>query len=239
MNGLIYKDLYLNRKSLRMIFLPFLLIPQTIMAQTVNNEPDSSVFMSILIAELLIMFFGYMNISGMMKYDENRMWASFVVSTPQSARGQVASKYYFALIILIGTFFLSYIYDILATAVRTDELSAVPLMTDLFSAVMLMVSVEIPFSIRFGSSGGNKYRAMLFLVIVLAAIVYFLFGDISIFGNIDRLVDRIIKFMNGEDLPGAVLILISLFPYFSAAMFYLSYRLSCRLYIKGIESLDE
>ena len=238
MSGLIFKEFYQNRKLLWFLFFPFLLIPG-IISEAVRGTSANSIMMSVMLYEVIIMFFGYMVTAGIMKYDERRAWAAFIVSTPQAAKGQVASKYYFTLIVLIGTVFVSYIYDVVACAAGNVDFSGLPIISNLFFLLIFILSVEIPFSIRFGSDNGNKYRAMIFILLLFAGMVYILFGDLSIFGEPEKIAESLIKLINGEGIPDALLIIMGIFPYFSIVMFYLSYKLSCRLYIKGIESFEK
>lgn len=239
MSGLIFKEFYQNRKLLWFVFFPFLLIPGTIISEAARGTPANSIMMSVMLYEVIIMFFGYMVTAEMMKYDERKAWAAFIVSTPQAAKGQVASKYYFSLIVLVGSIFVSYIYDVVACAAADLDFSALPFTANLFFLLLFMLSVEIPFSIRFGSVNGNKYRAMIFILLLFAGMVYILFGDLSIFGEPEKIAESLIKIINGEGIPDALLIIMGIFPYFSIVMFYLSYKLSCRLYIKGIESFEK
>lgn len=239
MSGLIFKEFYQNRKLLWFIFFPFLLIPGNIVSEAARGASPNSIMMSVMLYEAIIMFFGYMVTTEMMKYDERKAWAAFIVSTPQAARGQVASKYYFSLIVLVGSAFVSYIYDVIACAAADLDFSALPIISNLFFLLIFMLSVEIPFSIRFGSVNGSKYRAIIVILLLFAGMVYFLFGDLSIFGEPEKIAESLMKIINGEGLPDALLILMGIFPYFSLAMFYLSYKLSCRLYIKGIESFEK
>lgn len=239
MSGLIFKEFYQNRKLLWLIPFPFLLIPGTIISEAARGASDNDIMMSVMYSESIMMFFGYMVTTGIMKYDERRAWAAFIVSTPQAARGQVASKYYFSLIVFIGSAFISYVFDVIACAAGGIDFSGLSLISNLFFVLLIISSVEIPFSIRFGSDNGNKYRAMIIMLLLFAGMVYFLFGDLSIFGEPDKIAERLIKILNGEGLPDLMLIAMGIFPYFSIAMFYLSYKLSCRFYTKGIESFEK
>ncbi|WP_432649716.1 ABC-2 transporter permease [Huintestinicola sp.] len=238
MSGLIFKEFYQNRKLLWFIFFPFLLIPG-IVSEAARGTSANSIMMSVMLYEVIIIFYGYMVTAEMMKYDERKAWAAFIISTPQAARGQVASKYGFSLIVLVGSVFVSYIYDVIACAAADLDFSALPFISNLFFLLILMLSVEIPFSIRFGSVNGNKYRAMIVILLLFAGMVYLLFGDLSIFGEPEKLIDSLIKLVKGEGIPDALLIIMGIFPYFSIVMFCLSYKLSCRLYIKGIESFEK
>lgn len=239
MSGLIFKEFYQNRKLLWFLFFPFLLIPGTIVSEAAQGTSANSIMMSVMLSEVIIMFFGYMVTAEMMKNDERKAWAAFIISTPQAARGQVASKYYFSLIVLVGSVFVSYIYDVIACAAADLDFSALPFISNLFFILLLMLSVEIPFSIRYGIVNGNKYRAMIVILLLFAGMVYLLFGDLSIFGEPEKIAESLIKIINGEGVPDALLIIMGIFPYFSIVMFYLSYKLSCRLYIKGIESFEK
>ncbi|MCI7767915.1 MAG: ABC-2 transporter permease [Oscillospiraceae bacterium] len=238
MSGLIFKDFYLNRKYLWFFIAPFLLIPGSILSEVNKGTPENSIIMTVMLTEALIMGFGYMLTWEIMKYDETKAWAGFIISTPQAARGQVASKYYFCLISMLAAFFISYIYNVVVNALTKLSFSGILFESTLFFITLLILAVEIPFSIRFGSVNGNKYRAMILELIIFAGMIYFLFGDLSIFGDPEKLMNTIICIAEGNDLPDVFLIVLAVFPYFSVTMFYLSYRLSCRAYTKGIESFE-
>ena len=238
MSGLIFKDFYLNRKYLWFFLAPFLLIPGSVLSELKRGEPENSIIMTVILTEAMIMFFGYLLTTLIMKYDERKGWAGFIVSSPQAARGQVASKYYFCLISMLGAFFISYMYNVIISALTSISFSGLLFQSTLFFMILLFLAVEIPFSVRFGSDNGNKFRAMILMIILFAGMVYFLFGDLSIFGDPEKLMNSIINILEGRDIPDGMLILMGVFPYFSVSMFYLSYRLSCKLYTKGIESFE-
>ncbi len=239
MSGLIFKDFFLCKKFLWFFLVPFLLLPGSVISEAADGASENSIIQTILITEGMVMFFGYMITAGVMKHDERKAWAGFIVSSPQAARGQVASKYYFCIIILLAANFVNYLYNVLVNALTEVDFSGITLCSTMFFFFILMLSVEIPFSVRFGSDSGNKYRSMLMLLFLFAGMVWLLFGDLSILGDPDKLISSIVNLLEGNELPDWLLILSALFPYFSMAMFYISYKLSCKLYTRGIESFEK
>ncbi len=239
MSGLIFKDLFLNKKYMWFFLFPFLLLPGGLISEAANGASQASITQTIMITEIMLMFFAYILTTGIIKNDERKAWSSFIVSTPLAARGQVASKYYFTLIILLAAVFVGYIYDVAATALTDVEFNGLSVLSTLFFVLLFMLAIEIPFSIRFGSVNGSKYRATIIMLLLFAGMVYLLFGDLSIFGDQEEMMNTIMGILNGDSLPDRLLIVSGLFPYFSIVMYYLSYRLSCRSYTKGIETFEK
>lgn len=239
MSGLIFKDFFLCKKYLLFCLIPFLLLPEMLLASAANGSSQESMTKSVMIAEMLIMLFAYMAMPATITSDERKAWAGFIISTPLAARGQVASKYYICLIILLAAFFAGYLFDIAAAAVMDIDFTGLSLLCTMFFVLLLMLAAEIPFSIRFGSANGGKYRATILMLILFAGMVYFLFGDISIFSDMEKLAKTVMDILDGKSIPDWMLIVSGLFPYFSVIMYYLSYRLSCRSYTKGIETFEK
>lgn len=87
---------------------------------------------------------------------------------------------------------------------------------------------------------GGAYKGILFLILVFAGIIYVLFGDLSAFGSMNAITDWLFRILTMEDLnSGGMIVVQAVLPYASAGFYYLSYRLSCTFYLKGVGTYDK
>ena len=95
---------------------------------------------------------------------------------------------------------------------------------------ILLRAIDIPFVYRFGSKKGSfvKLICMIVLTIILLALLFL---------NIDRLdtffdtCKKVFSVQNSSLLLSVGLVVC-------LALYYLSYRITCRLYLKGVEQYD-
>lgn len=169
------------------------------------------------------------------KTDEKTITYSFYFSTPQSAKGLIQSKYYFLLLIDLCVLFASFLMDTLLM-LKMGEYAVNNMTTCItfFSSMLMFMSVNIPFLVRYGSKA-NKEKASLYILIFFSIIaIYGMFGDISFFFTENKIL-AIIEYLNSPKM----IFLSSLTPYAAVIMYYLSYRISLKLYRKGVEYYDQ
>lgn len=250
MQGLIFKEFIANKKTLKnillfygallLIFL-FRVIFSTIMPgitgvqQTMfENEQEYITFS--LASGLYIMFCPFC-IEEHFKYDERKAWASFIISAPPAEKGHIGAKYYYQLIVLIFALFISFICDMIFGAVTGYEFSVLYLNVNMFYGLLMLSALQTPFTVRFGTKSAGSIRAAVVLLILAAAGIYGLFGDLTIF-NKGRLLDEIVAIANGESDSKVLMALAALAPFVSVAAYYYSYKISCSLYKKGVDTYD-
>jgi hypothetical protein len=100
-----------------------------------------------------------------------------------------------------------------------------------------MRALEIPFVVRYGSKNGAKYKGCIFAAIILAVIIYMLFGYIPRFMSAEHFFEWYENMMNSTT--NGMLIFIAVLPYISLTLYCISYRISCRLYQKGVDTYDK
>lgn len=240
MVGLIYKDFLTNRKSIftalgAMLYCGIMIIMPDIIGTA--EEEDIGIFMQLY---AILMFVAMFFISGafqsnMLKNDESRRWAYFITSTPMLKK-HIEAKYWFILIMSMATVFITSVFDAL-NCLLFDSASMQMIIMIIFYIQMFLRAIEIPFCVRFGTDMGGYYRAGILVLVILIAGIYFLFGDLSHFGSIDTFYDWLFKALSGE--VKAFQTFIAVFPFVSMGMYYLSYKLSCRLYLKGAENFEK
>ncbi len=239
MGGLIYKDFLTNRKSIfialgSVFYCGIMIIIPNIIDSV---EEDMGMFLSLY---GLLMFFTMFLISGafqgnMLKSDESRRWAYFITSTPMLKK-HIEAKYWFIMIISLSTVFITAVFDAVnCIFFKAESLQAFIMI--LFYVQILMRAVEIPFLVRFGTSMGGYYKAGVLVLVVLVVGIYLLFGDLSHFGAMDTFYEWFFNAVNGG--VRTLQVFVSIIPFVSAGTYYLSYKLSCRLYLKGAENFEE
>ena len=182
-----------------------------------------------------IFFFIYLTYSdGLFAKDEKHSVTNFVISAPTGLAGQIRSKYYFIFAEFVAILFIQYITDVIVCGiVNNSAVSASMLLMLIFSIMLIFTAVEIPFIVRFGSSHGIQVKGAVMAVIVLLIAIYFLFGDISIFDEPDILAALQEKLTDAVTLGTTAVICAAAIP-----LYYLSYRISVKLYMKGAECYE-
>lgn len=249
MAGLIYKEFMVNRKMILSI-----IAVVVIMSFAIIFMPSSSpVLDGVSIALPFCLFLGIDFVlvgeavqNGTFDADERKKWADYIISSPMTDKGQVFSKYCFSMVCSAVLILWSIFLDAVINAVYNVTISGITQMAIVifFSLTTLARSIEFPFYIRFGKKYGDKLRSFLGMFLLFIAIVYMLFGDLSIFA-LDKLKEffTFLLFPSPEaEMPVAAQILmgvIYLLPAVSMIAYYVSYRISVKLYKKGAECFDK
>lgn len=183
----------------------------------------------------LVFFMAGISNTEFFKCDEQSTWVSFVASTPLSAKGQVAGKYFTILIFNIGILFCNFITDIIATAIMGSTSCYMgSVLMILFSIELIICAFEMVFYIRYGSSVGSKVKGLVFGIFIVIIVIYFLFGDISFMISNDPF-EALMQFFAGP-IP---MWIVALLPFAAVGLYALSYALALKLYRKGAENYGE
>lgn len=242
MGGLIYKDFLTNKKTIFImlgasLYTGIMLLLPNFMEQEEGMEDSLTMFMSLYgIFAIVAVFFVTGSFQGnMFKNDESKRWAYFITSTPMLKK-HIEAKYWFILIISFVTVFIVSVIDAINCMI-TGSATFQIVIVFAFCIQIIMRSMEIPFLVRFGSDMGNHYRVGVFLLIFLIVLIYFLFGDLSVFGSMDNFYEWLVNSLTSENR--TFTIIVALLPFIAFGMYYFSYRISCRLYLKGAENFEK
>ena len=105
-----------------------------------------------------------------------------------------------------------------------------------FYFIILYCALEFPFQFRYGSKNGVKYKVGLFLLLFYLGMIYLLFGP-PIDSN--EIIDYLFKLARGEaQLPKWMQYAGVFLPYVAMGAYYISYKISCRVYLKGVEQYE-
>ena len=249
MTGLLYKELRQNR----LILLGAVLIP-TVLAcfSAVSMLMDANSFQAALNAlsgEDGTVMRLFMTVLGMIllalltsvifSEDESRKWAFFTASHPKGYRGQLYMKYVL-LFMVFGLYFVSqYFCDAMLQmlayqAAGTDLPGFANLHVFVFFIQLFMNAWNIPFMVRFGVKNSAFARCIALLSLAFLVILYLLFGPLPGSWNAytQMVTNFLEKLMNGG-LTGIISVILSAFPLAAVGLYLLSYRISCKLYMKG------
>ena len=233
MFGLIYKELVTRKKQL-LIMLPIAAL-FTIMVISDAATKDEYVGVMMMLAAVCIILVSGMFEQGSFENDETKKWLSFIASAENGIRKQIGSKYLFNLFLMISVFtYLELLFQLAAamTGINADIFSMALQLMMYFQ--MIYRAIESPFMVAFGSKYGNTIRMIVMLILVFGFIVYVLFGDLSIFGSTEELLLRAQVFLSDN---GSYFILLT--PACAFVLYYLSFEISCRLYLHGGEYYEK
>lgn len=226
MRGLLYKEFFLCRDELI-----FIVIFQTVISgiciafPMIGLESHAIIVMTAVCYYLSFLILSLVN-QELFTHDEKCLWSAFISSTPQTAKGQVACKYYMILIVNLFLLFCCYLTDIVVVCITGDTLvSAIVIAILIFCVRILTYAIEIPFIIRFGTNVGVAVKGLSAAFLILIVLCYGLFGDISIFFANDP-ITAIYQFFSSDN----VIWISALIPYAAAGAYSLSYVISVRLY---------
>ena len=256
MRGIIKKDLYLERKNIFLClgvysFMAIIAIAAVIFAK--NNLvfakefglDTNNISMCLAMIVFLMVFFLQSKVCGI---DERRKWSYFGTSTPITEKGLVASRYTLMFMIAFTGFVICFCFDILISLVTGIHTGNTIVFMMLLFVNIFYEALELPFVIRYGSGRGTNVKVSVLLTVFFFVILYALFGDIS--GKVEffkQLKDNpdIAKYINGEAITARLLnmaapklLMATLLPHIIVLLYYLSYRISCKLYLKGTEEYD-
>lgn len=240
MHGLIFKELYENRKWLIFTYVTIsgMFVIQSLFLWLGVIKGEQAVMLAAAGSQLIAMIFAQTLNTMIFAYDERRLWAGFITSTPLAARGQVKSKYILVILNLMTAFSLCLIFDMVSCALCKDVQGSSAITMLFLWLLILMEAIEIPFITRFGNKKGNNIRSYIFIGILFIVIVYALFGDISFFTGEKDIYDWMHQLIKGEIGEREMIWIHALFPYISVGAYFLSYHISCKLYQKGAESYE-
>ncbi len=251
--GLLYKELKQNKIILIFTALtPILLtvFPFCFSAIDVmtNNAGVNELFETAAntIIRVLMCVCGIFVVSGLMsevfRGDDKKLWAYFVVSTPQGVKGFLYRKYVITLMMNL-IYMASGIFadNLLATAnyFATGNELTVSMSSLYLSGVFMLMSVnilDIPFTVRYGSKKGSIVKMIMMLLLCTAAVaIYALLPD----DICEKITQTIVSIFTGESANDILMLIISISPYIIFAAFLLSYKIACKVFMKGVNEYDK
>lgn len=240
MAGLLYRELIINKKNLIMMSLGEILVSLLMFCpfffDGINSDTEIlTALLSVVVFIVLFLTLGLMT-SSIFEADESKKWAYFITSTPMTDVSHVKEKYLFTLLLYIALFVWCYFLAVLLTAFGGGANAMVAF--EMLCVMLAANAIEFPFLVRFGSKAGSYVKTSITMLLMLIAFEYIFFGDLSIFGSPEKLFELFEKLSNTSLMSDIALTALAVFPYFSLGLYFLSYKLSCKLYLKGAEEYE-
>lgn len=249
MTGLLYKDfISVKGKKLTLTYLiifAVMIAVRFLMPYIFSSLPDADMDMGDMLADglywiigmlLFTMMFGTVICSCPAKLVEDDKTRGRVIdyysSLPVTKQQYIASHYIFIGIMAYVVFSFSMIWYVIGSSLcRTEQIK--PLWTFTQSAVFLSVlfgvfcvAVDLGAFISLGSSKGKAVRVAMFMILGIAILWYFFFGDVK---NVDLVT--IVDWMKAHQFELSLVEVTG--PFIVLAIYYLSYRISCNFCDKG------
>lgn len=248
MSGLIYKECKQNRLfliatmvlPLLVFFLPAVILRNNdglvMAAQTATAKGTQTIKILFIIVGYLIA--GAMQTSTYMG-DDSKRWSYFTASTPEGVKGYIYTKYMLILGMCMLFMFSMEMSDILYGAFFS-QITKQPYisMSTLFSALLYLQlflrAIDMPFIIRFGMKQGAMIKMIMLVTVLIITLAVFAARP-----NIMLAFGEEAENLIMNEIGNIMLAVTGIFPYVSIGIFVLSYKISCKLYMKGVEHYDK
>lgn len=250
--GFLYKELKQNMKSIcAVIILPFFILiflTGCIAIVSLNEEygGDGWIVKTLTsdVMRLASIAIGFFFVSSLLLSvfhgDDKKLWAYFIASAPMGVKKFLYTKYVLSFA-MCGLYFVSsYFAETLVATIRwfalgEEIISFASIFIIIFFALILQNSFSIPMMLRFGEKKGSIMNIIIILCLAIAAILALSFIPREIQ---DKVFAWLAGFMTDEhgDL---TTLLLGLFPGFSVGAYILSYKVSCKIFMKGVNEYDK
>ena len=120
-------------------------------------------------------------------------------------------------------------------AVGEEAPSLLGLYVAVFFLLLLLSALDIPFIVRYGAKKGSIIK----LIYMLSQAILFtvIFAMVLPETIRDRLIQKAIDLYHGQVSTG-LLLAVGLYPWGALTAYCLSYKLSCKLFLKGVNRYD-
>ena len=243
MTGLIYKEWRQNRLyiiltavcGMAAVFIPIPMIMLDGKGLSALAEEQG------VIVRVIALLLGFLSAGALqnlaLRGDDRKEWRIFIVSSPETAEGFLRIKYemIFAMSV-IAVSAIVFFDQLLGAAVLDAAGKALPDISGVYLALayiqIALRAIDLPFIIRFGDKRGGmiKMITIVLLFIALTVVIMINPGNMAV-----ELANWIESGFDGDIVP----LVIGIFPFAAIGAYFLSYRISCRIYMKGAEQYDK
>ena len=234
MTGLVYKEWKQNRwYILSMIlcgFAPLLVL--LLMREEIPAAGDTALRIGGLIAGFLAAGALQMLV---LRGDDRKLWGYWITASADGYRGFLRVKYemIFAMIVLF-LFTLQCVdrgYCAAAADMGMTEVGEISGIAVLLCFVQILLrAIDIPFVYRFGSKKGSLIK-LICLIVLAIILLAMLILNTERFDTIIEMGKKVFSVQNSS-------LILSVGLMICLSLYYLSYRITCRLYLKGVEQYD-
>lgn len=250
--GFLYKEIRQNRfMIISVAVLPLVTLAMTYLIfagmVAVGDKPNFSAVLSDsennLIRYLFIVTGAYVAsgfMSNIFTGDDRKLWAYFTASTPGGVRTSLYYKYVIAFamdgIFMVSSIFAASIYDTVyfaATGKENDVLTTLFLF--MFLILLAVCALDIPFIIRFGQKKGSYIKTALMLGI--STVLVLIYDNLT--DTAKKTIMEFFTFLRDGRANDIVALVISFVSALCLTAYVLSYKFSCKLFMKGVDGYDK
>lgn len=177
--------------------------------------------------------------SGLVQTDERKKWGYYNAAAPHGIKLQVGSIYIIILSALVICFCVSSVMNIIMRKMSSDVPNVTGMMIAMALIVLLLRAIELPFFYAFGSKVGGLVKTLLLFVVIFITAIYFLFADLSWLGSQDEAMEKLFKFLSGISLKGLWKSIFGKILISAVPLYAVSYYISTKVYLKGIDRLEK
>lgn len=165
------------------------------------------------------------------RHDEKNKTRQYTAALPLNKNAYIASKYLFIGIAVYVLFSLDTIWIMIYNSVAGDTNSAETFgilsqfLMAFFGLILILAAIELPFFITFGVKKGMLVKTAILEGAAFLGMAYLFFGNLNIFKNFD--ISVFIGWC--EEHPVIVTFISVLSPVAELFLFWLSYRITCRI----------
>ena len=256
MRGLLYRDMKCVVYRTFWMFLYFIIMDLivTLLFKLANTDDAFKIYPVLMTGMGALFFLMIQMIPGeIMKSEEKKEWKYYLISTGLGVEKIVAERYLMTFLINFATYVFAYLLMIIFFQLADSSTTALifslanGLYLCLLGLSLFIQAFEMPLGYRFGGAQSDKMRVAILLLFLLPFAVYFLFGDIEWLAGENGFYYRYREYMeNPELLTSAALsymenisriavFIFTLIPHLLVLCYYLSYKISCKVYMKGVK----
>lgn len=250
--GFLYKELRQNMKSIcAVIILPFFILiflTGCLAIVSLNGEYGGNGWivktLTSNVFRLVSIALGFLSVDSLLLSvfhgDDKKLWAYFTASAPSGVKKFLYTKYVLSFA-MCGLYFVSsYVAETLVATVRwfalgEEIISYAGIFVIVFFVLIFQNSFSIPMMLRFGEKKGSIINLIIILCLAIATVLVLSFIPEEIQ---DKVFAWLASFMTGEhgDL---TMLLLGMFPAFSVGAYILSYKVACKIFMKGVDEYDK
>lgn len=167
------------------------------------------------------------------KNDEKSLWINYTISLPATVKGQVQSKYCEGLIISSVYFNWCFTITELSIIINNADNSNINIIVAFMCMLLFIYAIEIPFSFKFGAKYGNDIKFIFGMILIIAFLIFMLYGK-----DTKSTLFKLWEMLLNNDYSDNIIFINSLFPYTVGILYYVSYKISCKIYLKVVERFE-
>ena len=256
MRGLMYRDMkyILYRQFLLYLYFVGIYLLTAFLFKQFATEDAHKLF-PLLVAMIGIIVFIMMQMlpGQLMKTEEKKEWKYYLIASGLGVKKIVAERYLMTFLMNFWCYVFSYLMMLILFPLADSSTAA-----QLFSLAnmvylgmlgfnLFIQAFELPLAYRYGGAQSDKMRVAIWLILLLPIAIYLLFGDIDWLLGENGFYYRYQEYIQDPEalteaansymrnLSRIAVFVFTLIPHLLVLCYYLSYKISCKVYVKGVK----